>query len=333
MSNHFTGLKLGFPQGDARLDLTDLYVFTAPADPSRTVLVLNSNTFAKAPYFYPGAVYRINVDNNGDSITDVAFSFVFGEPVDGRQTVTVVRSQGALSRRPEPLGETLFTEVAVSLGAEPAVAFSGPYQLFAGVRSDPFILDFAGTIKDFAWTGEDLFADKNVFAIVLELPTSDLRPRPNLGVWGRLSVRQDGELVAVDRAGHPAVAGFFIGEGNSVEYNAVEPEHDMDRFLAEFLETLEHIGGYSPDEARAAIAAEGLLPDLLSFDPAAPAGYPNGRALTDHSAAVRAAMLSRGAAGDDGLTAHTDLLTDFPYLGSPHAEPGAIPAYGADYGW
>ena len=32
MSNHFTGLKLGPPEGDTRLDLTDLYAFQSPTD-------------------------------------------------------------------------------------------------------------------------------------------------------------------------------------------------------------------------------------------------------------------------------------------------------------
>ena len=66
MSNHFTGLNLGPPEGDTRLDLTDLYVFQAPADASRTVLILNCNSFAKEAAFHPEAVYRINIDNNGD---------------------------------------------------------------------------------------------------------------------------------------------------------------------------------------------------------------------------------------------------------------------------
>ena len=77
MSNHFTGLKLGPPLGDQRLDLTDLYAFQAPADPTRTVLILNCNTFAQAADFHPDAVYRINIDNDGDAETDVALSFVF----------------------------------------------------------------------------------------------------------------------------------------------------------------------------------------------------------------------------------------------------------------
>ena len=43
MSNHFTGLSLGPPLGDQRLDLCDLYVFQSPADKNRTVIILNAN--------------------------------------------------------------------------------------------------------------------------------------------------------------------------------------------------------------------------------------------------------------------------------------------------
>lgn len=41
VSNHFTGLDLGPPLGDQRLDLCDLYAFQSPSDPARTVLILN----------------------------------------------------------------------------------------------------------------------------------------------------------------------------------------------------------------------------------------------------------------------------------------------------
>ena len=48
MSNHFTGLSLGPPLGDQRLDLCDLYVFQSPADPARTAIILNANPNADA---------------------------------------------------------------------------------------------------------------------------------------------------------------------------------------------------------------------------------------------------------------------------------------------
>jgi hypothetical protein len=37
-------------------------------------------------------------------------------------------------------------------------------------------------------------------------------------------------------------------------------------------------------------------------------------------------MLSKGKIPPDGLRPHTDLLTSFPYLGTPHAHPDPPPA-------
>ena len=60
MSNHFTGLSLGPPLGDQRLDLCDLYAFQSPADKNRTVIILNANPNADA--LHPEAIYRVNID-------------------------------------------------------------------------------------------------------------------------------------------------------------------------------------------------------------------------------------------------------------------------------
>jgi len=37
MSHHRSGLALGFPHGDARLDLTDVYAFGKPGDKGKRV--------------------------------------------------------------------------------------------------------------------------------------------------------------------------------------------------------------------------------------------------------------------------------------------------------
>ena len=68
MSNHFSAANLKHPGGDARLDLTDLFVFTAPDNPDRTVLIMDSNPFMIGTEFHPDAVYRFNIDNDGDSL-------------------------------------------------------------------------------------------------------------------------------------------------------------------------------------------------------------------------------------------------------------------------
>ena len=95
MSNHFSAANLKSPGDDARLDLTDLFVFTAPDNPDRTVLIMDSNPFTKGDAFHPDAVYRFNIDNDGDAIADVAFSFTFSAPDNGQQTATVYYATGA----------------------------------------------------------------------------------------------------------------------------------------------------------------------------------------------------------------------------------------------
>jgi hypothetical protein len=344
MSNHFTGLNLGPPEGDTRLDLTDLYAFQLPTDASRTVLILNCNSFAKAAAFHPDAVYRINIDNDGDAETDVAFSLVFSEPRDGRQRATVYLATGAEARTDEPAGEQIFKDVEVSFGPEPRIVTSGPYKFSVGLRSDAFFIDFAGILNMFdhkggknftglegapdpsRWTGKDLFANYNVFSMAFELPTSVLGANPAVRIWGRVSVRRAGELVPVDRAGHPTLANFFMTDKTKPEFDRSEPSQDRELFLGEFIHSLEHVGGYSVEEAKAVIDAHGILPDMLSFEPGKPGGYPNGRLLTDHIVAHRLSMLSKGRIPPDGLKPHNDLLSVFPYLGTPHPNPDPPPA-------
>src|ERR1700735_1074400 len=108
MSNHFTGLSLGPPLGDQRLDLCDLYAFQSPVDPSRTVIILNANPQADA--LHPDAIYRLNIDNDGDRLTDIAFSYVFSVPKNGKQTVHVFVAKGADSRSVEPVGKKIVAD-------------------------------------------------------------------------------------------------------------------------------------------------------------------------------------------------------------------------------
>ena len=93
MSNHFTGLSLGPPLGDQRLDLCDLYAFQSPGDRNRTAVILNANPNADA--LHPDAIYRVNIDTDGDYLTDIAFSYTFSKPENGRQTFSVHMAKGA----------------------------------------------------------------------------------------------------------------------------------------------------------------------------------------------------------------------------------------------
>lgn len=333
MSNHFTGLSLGPPLGDQRLDLCDLYAFQSPADPSRTVLILNANPNADA--LHPDAIYRLAVDNDGDLRNDIAFSYVFSEPVDGAQTVDVFLAVGEEAEEPQAVGEKIFDAVEVSLGKTPVIATHDGFTFFAGARSDAFFFDFDGVKNlfdisggrnftdlhipgDTPWTGVDSNVEANVFSIVLEMPTAFLGAAPDIRIWGRCSLREGGELRHVDRAGHPSVSSFFNTDDTKLEYNASEPIHDRERWIGQFVHLMGHTGGYSDAEAVAAIDEEGTLPDMLTFDPAKPAKYPNGRVFTDDVIDYRLAFLSKGDIPPSGLRPHTDTLAEFPYLGTPH---------------
>jgi hypothetical protein len=137
-------------------------------------------------------------------------------------------------------------------------------------------------------------------------------PSPSY-ISGACSVRRDGELLHVDRAGHPSVSSFFNTDDTKEEYNASEPVNDRKRWL----DQMGHTGNYTREEAIAAIDKERTLPDVLSFDPSKPAKYPNGRIFTDDVINYRIAFLTKNQCPPTGLKPHTDILKEFPYIGTP----------------
>ncbi|WP_345704148.1 DUF4331 family protein [Kitasatospora paranensis] len=68
----------------------------AVAEAGRTVVIMNVNPFAptQGAAFHPDAVYRIDIDTDGNNRADIAYTFVFSPPRDGSETVTVHRAEG-----------------------------------------------------------------------------------------------------------------------------------------------------------------------------------------------------------------------------------------------
>src|SRR6476659_1819794 len=103
MSHHYSGPDYGFPHGDARLDLTDLYAFPKPGDPGKSILIMNVHpSVAVNPPgpttrepFATEAVYELKIDTNGDAVADIAYRMRFSSSADGTQTATVRRVEGA----------------------------------------------------------------------------------------------------------------------------------------------------------------------------------------------------------------------------------------------
>jgi hypothetical protein len=186
-----------------------------------------------------------------------------------------------------------------------------------GVRSDPFFADADGSFHDFKWTGQDAFADRNIMSIALEVP-NDMLGGDRIGIWATVSVRRDGEIVQVDRGGHPTINPFVNPNNVKNEYNLRQPADDIANYLPLWSELLQS-NGYSARDAEA--AARIVLPDVLRYDRTQPAACPNGRAITDDAFSARFAWLTNGRVGSQGLKPHADLVPDFPFLGVPNLYP------------
>jgi hypothetical protein len=321
MSHHASGPNFGFPRGDARLDMTDLYAFAKPGDPGKSILILNVHPSfrldspeptTKEP-FAPGALYEIKIDTNGDAIADICYSVQFAYSEDGQQTATVRLLQGARAAGFGDDGEVVVQGARVSVGRDALVTEVGDFRFFFGWRSDPFFFDAMGNFNQMQFTGDDFFKNKNVCSIMIELSNSELRSN-EVGIWARTVDKTGGGWIQADRGARPLQAVFLVGEEREA-YLGGEPAND-DRFIGVFAHELEHTGGYTPKDAKA--VARKLLPDILSCHPHEPARFPNnGRTLTDDVVDLFFSIYANRNVTDK-VGPHDDLLDEFPYLGPPH---------------
>ena len=325
MSHHYSGPDFGFPHGDARLDLTDLYAFLKPGDAVKSILIMNVHPSASenppgpttAEPFAPEALYELKIDTDGDAVADIAYRVRFSSSRGGAQTAILRRIDGPQAAGTDDGGQIIVEGAPVSTGREARVTAAGEYRFFAGWRSDPFFCDVEVAKNNLQFTGDDFFANKNVCSIALEVPNSALGPK-KIRLWARTLVPEQGRRggwIQVDRGALPAQTNILTGEEKEA-YLAGTPADD-ERFVAVFTHSLEHTGGYSPPEAKR--IASTLLPDLLSYDPSSPPSFPvNGRTLTEDVFDSFLSILTNGKIREDKVGPHSDLIAEFPYLGPPH---------------
>jgi hypothetical protein len=322
MSHHYSGPAIGFPRGDARLDLTDLYAFPKSGDPWKSIFIMNVHPSVglnppgptAAEPFAPEARYELKIDTDGDAVADIAYRVCFSPLAAGVQTATLRRVEGSKAAETGDDGPIIVEGAPVSMDRDALVTEAWDHRFFAGWRSDPFFFDPVGALNSFQFSGHDNFADKDVCSIVLELPSSALKAK-QIGVWARTVGRAAGDWIQADRGARPAQSIFLPGDEREA-YLTSEPADDA-RFIPVFAHSLEHTGGYAPIDARRIAAT--LLPDIMQFDPTRPASYPaNGRTLTDDVLDKFLAILTNGRVTSDRVGPHQDLLPEFPYLGPPH---------------
>src|SRR5437870_9264852 len=320
-ADHLDAPGLMPPGGSVQTDITDLYAFQSPSNPTDSVLVLNVNTGPAGSNFTfgrgipgvgntRGVLYNLNVDNNGDALTDVNLRVRFGKPAaDGSQPVEV-RRNGKLLISMDQGRSTAF-------GAAPNTVTVGDVKAFAGRRDDPFFFDLAAFLglngRSFCDGQQtDFFAGRNVSSIVLELPSSLLTAdsaHPKIGVWASTSA----DKTQIDRMGRPAINTVFNHGNDKNRFNAGDPVNDRRDFGASFVSTLTALGAADPNGL-----AHVLLPDLLTFDTSSPAGFLNGRQLSDDVIDAELNKITNGGLTTDCVADDSTFSNTFPYLGSPN---------------
>src|SRR6202795_4608566 len=126
MSHHYSGPNFSFPQGDARVDFTDLYAFPKPGDASKSILIMNVHPSAgenppgptAIEPFAPEALYELKIDTDGDSVADIAYRVRFSAFEDGAQTAIVRRVDGPRAAGTGDSGRVIVDRAPVSVGRE-----------------------------------------------------------------------------------------------------------------------------------------------------------------------------------------------------------------------
>lgn len=320
-------------------DINDVYVFEG-RNASRTVLAMTTNPAINlfGGEFGTNVRYILNVDRNGNAVVDLAFVWRFGAESGGSQDYTVTRYSGtnATSLKTGSVVGWGNTEDGIGTG-------KGGAKVFAGVRSDPFFFDltgFVGTVFGVGTDGlgedpTDFFAALDTNALVLEVP-DDALGATDIAVWGTTTWWNGSDWKAGDQMGRPAINTVF--NTSLVDPNAGQTKNRFNKtppaqqrtaygglFRTNAITTLMNInaalgtGCDDYDQATAEAIADILLPDVITYDTSTAAAGPlNGRALADDVIDIELGLTTNGCVTSDGVGAHDDYLSSFPYLGVPH---------------
>jgi hypothetical protein len=180
-SDHIDGLKTSVDQA---ADLTDLFAFTSPQDPSKLVLIMNAHTLALKETRFSNAVdykFRIRpIDARTNAPTtdaskerSIVCTFSGGLPlVDAKQ-------RGTCTFHLDDGDETIAFDTRSSQYSAGGEGAKNGIRVFAGVRSDPWFLDLAKTLKlnaglKFGGPGTNGLNGQNILSIVVEVDKSRL---------------------------------------------------------------------------------------------------------------------------------------------------------------
>ncbi|MET8679979.1 DUF4331 family protein [Streptomyces sp. NPDC004647] len=331
MSDHLDGLSA---KNDPRLDISDVYLFRGATG---TVFVVNTNP-GGSNGFHHEAVYELKIDIKGDAREDFTLRATFGDhDWRGRQEATL-----SLLAGPDACNRDADGVVVARTKTGKETTGVGGIRFWAGAAGDPFYieptvvtavrtsvvegkaLDLSGYDPDKA---KNAFADKNVQAIVVEIP-DDFFQGIAIGFWGAIAVPTDAGDAwrQTDRAAIPLVSTLF-GFNEADDYGATQPAVDdatwggqIQSKIAKAVEA----NGYDGDAKEYAAEVRDILtPDILRYRIGTSGqftgGGRNGRNLVENVAEEMFELVLHKAV-DGGLdvdSATGTLRSEFPYLSKP----------------
>src|SRR6202042_3121560 len=245
MSHHF---DTAIAREDPRLNICDFYLFRGRSGITVMAMTVNPNAGTNAPdTFHEEGLHAFRFDVNDDAHEEVTFKIRFGEVghaegegLEGRhvQTLEVRRATG------RDAVEGTEGEVVASGTTGRIVAGDAGVRIFAGLAPDLFAADPTAQIAyraalatgkfapDSFRTGANYFQNRNVTAIVIEVPTQLIGdPGATVRAWATVSLCGHAPEVQVSRWGLPLITHIFITDETAKdEYNRSHPSADVPRF-------------------------------------------------------------------------------------------------------
>jgi hypothetical protein len=341
MSHHFD-TKLA--KEDPSLNVCDLYLFEGSPGTTVMVVTVNPDVGLSAPdTLHVEGLYAFRFDLNADAREEVAFKFRFGEPrhAEGNEHVHIQKFQ-VLKATGNSLGG-VEGEVLIEGETEKISGKSG-VRAFAGIAPDMFAGDgFAlraflnAFYKEHRYDGtvfqhrQNFFANRNVTAIVLEVPNDMIR-RGTIHCWATASLVGHAPEVQVSRWGLPLITHLFLNDPDGQEmkerFNASQPSDDVASFskpISDFSEkmTTYAMSAVNPTEYGRQIVAR-LCPVTLPYELGTPAAFDlagfNGRPLGDDVMDVMLTLASNKPLEDGAVPDRKRVRSEFPYVGRPYTK-------------
>ena len=348
MSHHFDTPTV---RKDPRINVCDLYLFPGAPGSTAMAMTVNPDAGISAPdTFRDEALYAFRFDLNGDAREDLTFKVRFGavEHAGGdahqhTQHFEVRRAVGADALKGAE-------GVVLAMGETGAIVRDKDISVFAGLAPDFFAGD-AVALRAFhmalakenrfaaeVWQNrKNFFAQRNVTAIVLEVPTQMIG-RGRIHSWVTASLYGHAPEIQVCRWGLPLMTNVLIPDEVVREiYNRTGPAEDREKLapaLSQFTARVSGLAGSTPNPAEyGRQVADRLCPIMLPYELGSDAAFDfagfNGRALGDDVMDVIITLASNVALTDGVAPDRTRIRPDFPYFGpafTAEEQAGIVPA-------